>query len=212
MARITRGNNKGISAVRLQHIENYELSLFSLVNHNTKGMLLVNPLAGESALTTLKELSEELASITIDAKEIDCNRVYNRKDLTETEKYICNIGNGLAYSNYSNDYKKMLSDKDLLEAFPMAERKKRVAELEQEIKRELMKSATVGKVNKSLKKSCDEKAEELRKELNSILETMDIIEESYINNMLYMLASGKLKEVKARIDWKINYLSEVLGC
>lgn len=210
---IKRGTNKGLglSAERLQHIENYELSLFNLVNHNTKGMLMMNPLAGESALSMLKGLSEELGAITIDVKEVDCNRIFNRIDLTETEMFICSINHRLAYSNYTNDYKKMLSDKELLEMFPIAERKKRITELEQEIKREVMKIASVGRVNKSLRKACEQKAEELRAELHSIEKTMDIVEEEYINNMLYMLAVSKIAEVKARIAYKIEYLEGVLN-
>lgn len=211
MGRITKGTNKGLSAERLQHIENYELSLFNLVNHNTVGMLKVNPLAGESALAMLKDLSEELGAIVIDAKEIDCNRVFNREDLTETEKFIRSIGNGLSHSHYAGDYQKMLSEKELNEAFPIAERKKKIVELEQEIKKQLMKGATVGKVNKSLRKACEQKAEELRAELHSIEATMEAPTEEYINNMLYILAVSKIAEVKARIDYKIEYLEGVLN-
>lgn len=64
--------------------------------------------------------------------------------------------------------------------------------------------------NKDLRKSCEAKAEELRKELHSIEETFNVVEEDYINNMLYLMATSKIAEIKSRIEEKIIYLEDVM--
>lgn len=208
---VLKNTNKKLSAKRIQEIENYELSLFQLVNPNTKSMLQVNPIAGEIALKTLRELKAELEAIEIDMNKINCNRVYDGyyEETTETERFIKNIGD-CSYIRYKNDYLKMMEQRELEEVFPVEERKARILELEAEIKREVLKGTTLGKLNNDLRKSCEARAEELRNELHSIKETFDVVDEEYLNSMLYMIADRKIKEIVERIDLKINYLTEIL--
>ena len=203
-------NTTIINAKRIQEIVNYDLSLSMLVNSNIKQQLVLNPIGISVALKTLKELREELENYEIKLDEIDCNRIFNEcnVDLTETEVFVRSIGN-CSYLNYRNNYLKMIEQRELEKVFPIEERKSRILELEEAIKKEVLKGATVGKINKELRKSCEAKAQELRNELNSIEETFDIITEDYINNMLYLMATSKIDEIKNRIDLKIDYLDNI---
>lgn len=202
--------NKDINAKRIQEIVNYDLSLGMLVNPNIKQQLVVNPIGVKVALKTLKELREELEGFDIHIKEIDYNRIFGGStELTETEVLIRNIGN-CSYMSYRNDYLKMIEQRELEEVFPVEERKSRILELEAEIKKEVLKGATVGKLNKDLRKSCEARAEELRKELHSIEETFNVVNEEYLNSMLYTIATSKIDEIKGRIEEKIIYLEDVM--
>ena len=202
---------KNINAKRIQEIESYDYSLWNLVNPNTKNQLKLNTIGVQVSLRTLKELRAELEGYHINIEEIDCNRVFNdgKIDLTETEVFVRSIGN-CSYMNYRNDYLKMIEQRELEKVFPIEERKARILELEEAIKKEVLKGATVGKLNKELRKSCEAKAEELRKELHSIEETFNVVNEEYLNSILYTIAEYKLREIKERLDSKIAYLSSVM--
>lgn len=202
--------NKGIDTKKIQQIENYSYSLGMLTNPNLRQQVVLNPIGLELNLKKLKELREELQGFDIDIKEIDCNRIFGgNTELTETEVLIRNIGN-CSYMSYRNDYLKMIEQRELEEVFPVEERKSRILELEAEIKKEVLKGATVGKLNKDLRKSCEARAEELRKELHSIEETFNVVNEEYLNSMLYTIATSKIDEIKSRIEEKIIYLEDVM--
>lgn len=202
--------NKGINTKKIQQIENYSYSLGMLTNPNLRQQVVLNPIGLELNLKKLKELREELQGFDIDIKEIDCNRIFSgNTELTETEVLIRNIGN-CSYMSYRNDYLKMIEQRELEEVFPVEERKSRILELEAEIKKEVLKGATVGKLNKDLRKSCEARAEELRKELHSIEETFNVVNEEYLNSMLYTIATSKIDEIKSRIEEKIIYLEDVM--
>lgn len=211
MAKTKSTTNKNINAKRIQEIESYDYGLWNLVNPNTKNQLKLNLIGVQVSLRTLKELRAELEDFDIDIKEIDCNRIFNegKIDLTETEVFIRTICN-YTYLNYRNDYLKMIQQRELEKVFPIEERKARILELEEEIKKEVSKGATVGKLNKELRKSCEARAEELRKELHSIEETFNVVNEEYLNSILYTIAEYKLREIKERLDSKIAYLSSVM--
>lgn len=211
MAKTKSTLKKNINAMRVQAIESYDYSLWNYVNPNTKNQLKLNPIGVQVLLRTLKELRAELEGYHINIEEIDCNRVFNdgKIDLTETEVFVRSIGN-CSYMNYRNDYLKMIEQRELEKIFPIEERKARILELEEAIKKEVLKGATVGKLNKELRKSCEARAEELRKELNSIEETFNVVDEEYINSMLYMIADRKIKEIKNRLDYKISYLENIM--
>ncbi len=203
--------SKNINAKRIQMIENYDLSVGSLTNPNIRQQVALNPIGLKVAISTLQELVEELGSYEISIDEIDCNRIFNdgNLDLTETEVFVRSIGN-CSYMNYRNDYLKMIEQRELEKVFPVEERKARILELEEAIKKEVLKGATVGKLNKELRKSCEARAEELRKELNSIEETFNVVDEEYLNSILYMIADRKIKDIKSRLDFKIDYLNDVM--
>ena len=209
--RFIRKVTKNINAKRIQEIESYDYSLWNLVNPNTKNQLKLNTIGVQVSLRTLKELRAELEGYHINIEEIDCNRVFNdgKIDLTETEVFVRSIGN-CSYMNYRNDYLKMIEQRELEKIFPIEERKARILELEEAIKKEVLKGATVGKLNKELRKSCEARAEELRKELNSIEETFNVVDEEYINTMLDMIAERKINEFKNRLDYRISYLENIM--
>ena len=211
MTKTRSTKSKNINAKRIQEIESYDYSLWNLVNPNTKNQLKLNTIGVQVSLRTLKELRAELEGYHINIEEIDCNRVFNdgKIDLTETEVFVRCIGN-CSYMNYRNDYLKMIEQRELEKVFPIEERKARILELEEAIKKEVLKGATVGKLNKELRKSCEAKAEELRKELHSIEETFNVVNEEYLNSILYTIAEYKLREIKERLDSKIAYLSSVM--
>ena len=210
MTKTRSTKSKNINAKRIQEIESYDYSLWNLVNPNTKNQLKLNTIGVQVSLRTLKELRAELEGYHINIEEIDCNRVFsNDMELTETEVFVRSIGN-CSYMNYRNDYLKMIEQRELEKVFPVEERKARILELEEAIKKEVLKGATVGKLNKELRKSCEARAEELRKELHSIEETFNVVDEEYLNSILYTIAEYKLREIKNRLDSKIAYLSSVM--
>ena len=211
MAKTRSTKSRNINAKRIQMIENYDLSVGSLINPNIRQQVALNPIGLKVAISTLQELEEELGSYEISIDEIDCNRIFNEGnvDLTETEVFVRSIGN-CSYMNYRNDYLKMIEQRELEKIFSVEERKSRILELEEAIKKEVLKGATVGKLNKELRKSCEARAEELRKELNSIEETFNVVNEEYLNSILYTIAEYKLREIKERLDSKIAYLSSVM--
>ena len=107
MRKVTR--NKNINAKRIQEIENYDLSVSSLINPNIRQQVARNPIGLKVAISTLQELAEELGSYEISIDEIDCNRIFNEGnvELTEIEVFVRSIGN-CSYLNYRNDYLKMI--------------------------------------------------------------------------------------------------------
>lgn len=200
---ITKLNTK-----RIQQIENYDYSLWNLVNPNTRNQLTLNPIGARVALTTLQELRKELGGYDVSLKEIDCNRVFDGKmELTETEVFIRSMN---SYLNYRNDYNKIIQTKELDRDFPREQRQKIANDLEEEIKKEYRKITTVGKINKTLRRASEARVEELGIELRDILSTLEVPTEDYINNMLYVIAESKIKEIKNRLDSKIDYLSSVM--
>lgn len=208
MVRSKSTTNKGINAKRIQEIVNYDLSLGMLVNPNIKQQLVLNPIGVQVALKTLKELREELEGVDIDIKEIDSNRVFdNIESLTETELFIRSTN---TYLNYRNDYMKFLQSKELDKDFPREQRQKIANDLEEEIKKEYRKIETVGKINKTLRRTCETKIEELGVQLRDILSTLEVPTEEYINNGLYAIAEFKLREINDRLDYKISYLENVM--
>ena len=211
MTKTRSTKSKNINAKRIQMIENYDLSVGSLINPNIRQQVALNPIGLKVAISTLQEITEELGSYEISIDEIDCNRIFNEGnvDLTETEVFVRSIGN-CSYLNYRNDYLKMIEQRELEKVFPVEERKARILELEEAIKKEVLKGATVGKLNKELRKLCEARAEELRKELHSIEETFNVVNEEYLNSILYTIAEYKLREIKERLDSKIAYLSSVM--
>lgn len=202
--------NKNINAKRIQEIENYNLSLGSMVNINTRHKLKLNPIGVQVALRTLKELRAELEDFDIDIKEINYSRFFsNCTELTETEVFIKTICNH-SYLNYRNDYNKIIQTKELDKDFPREERQRIADEIETEIKKEYRKITTVGKINKTLRRASEARIEELSRELRDILSTLEVPTEESINNRLYTIAECKLREIKNRLDYKISYLSQVM--
>ena len=210
MTKTRSTKSKNINAKKIQEIESYDYSLWNLVNPNTKNQLKLNPIGVKISLRTLKELRAELEEFDIDIKEINCSRIFgDSTELTEIEVFIRTVCN-YSYLNYRNDYLKMIEQRELEKVFPIEERKARILELEEVIKKEVLKGATVGKLNKELRKSCEARAEELRKELHSIEETFNVVDEEYLNSILYMISEYKLREIKERIESKIEYISSVM--
>ncbi|MDU5721159.1 MAG: hypothetical protein E6Z86_03325 [Clostridium butyricum] len=200
---ITKLNTK-----RIQEIENYDYSLWNLVNPNFRNQLALNPIGAKLSLATLQELRKELEGYYISLKEIDCNRIFGENTvLTETEAFIRSIN---SYLNYRNDYNKILQTKELDKDFPREQRQKLADDLEEEIKKEYRKIETIGKLNKTLRRASEARVKELGIELRDILATLEVPTEDYINNMLYLMAESKIKEIKNRLDSKIAYLSSVM--
>lgn len=200
--------SKAINTKRIQQIENYDYSLWNLVNPNFRQQSILNPIGAGVALSTLQELRKELDSYEIKLQQIDCNRVFGRNmELTETEVFIRSINSHL---NYRNDYNKVMQTKELDRDFPREEREKIANDLEEEIKKEYRKITTVGKINKTLRRASEVRVEALGVELRDILSTLEAPTEEYINNMLYLIAESKIKEIKSRLDSKIAYLDSVM--
>ncbi|MBS5925934.1 MAG: hypothetical protein KIC66_02450 [Clostridium sp.] len=200
--------SKCINTERIQQIENYDYSLWNLVNPNFRQQSILNPIGAGVALSTLQELRKELDSYEIKLQQIDCNRVFGRNmELTETEVFIRSINSHL---NYRNDYNKVMQTKELDKDFPREEREKIANDLEEEIKKEYRKITTVGKINKTLRRASEARVEALGVELRDILSTLEAPTEEYINNMLYLIAESKIKEIKSRLDSKIAYLGSVM--
>ena len=196
-----------INAKRIQNIAYYDLSVGSLVNPNVRQHLKSNPIGLEVALTTLQELREEIEGYEISIDEIDCNRIFDGTELTETEVFIKSIHD---HAYLRNEYDEIKQARELDKSFSREERQKIADELETEIKKEYRKIETVGKLNKTLRRSCEAKIEELGKQLREILSTLEVSTEESINNRLYAIAEFKLREIKNRLDSKITYLENVM--
>lgn len=196
-----------INAKRIQNIAYYDLSVGSLVNPNVRQHLKSNPIGLEVALTTLKELKEEIEGYTILIDEIDCDRIFgDGTELTETEVFIKSIHD---HAYLRNEYDEIKQARELDKSFSREERQKIADELETEIKKEYRKIETVGKLNKTLRRSCEAKIEELGKQLREILSTLEVPTEESINNRLWSIAEYKLREIKNRLDYKITYLENI---
>lgn len=196
-----------INAKRIQNIAYYDLSVGSLVNPNVRQHLKSNPIGLEVALTTLKELKEEIEGYTILIDEIDCDRIFgDGTELTETEVFIKSIHD---HAYLRNEYDEIKQARELDKSFSREERQKIADELETEIKKEYRKIETVGKLNKTLRRSCEAKIEELGKQLREILSTLEVPTEESINNRLWSIAEYKLREIKNRLDYKIIYLENI---
>lgn len=140
--------------------------------------------------------------------EIDCNRIFNNTEsLTETEVFIKTIHD---HAYYRNDYNKIKETKELDKDFPREERQRIANDLEGEIKTEYRKITTVGKINKNLRRASEAKIEELSRQLRDILSTLEVPTEEDINNRLYAIAEFKLREIKNRLDSKIDYLKDAM--
>ena len=196
-----------INAKRIQNIAYYDLSVGSLVNPNVRQHLKSNPIGLEVALTTLQELREEIEGYEISIDEIDCNRIFDGTELTETEVFIKSIHD---HAYLRNEYDEIKQARELDKSFSREERQKIADELETEIKKEYRKIETVGKLNKTLRRSCEAKIEELGKQLRDILSTLDVPTEESINNRLWSIAEYKLREIKNRLDYKITYLENIV--
>lgn len=204
----TKSTITTINAKRIQQIENFDLSLGIFVNPNLRQQVAVNSIGLELNLTKLKQLSEELDSYEIKLDEIDCNRIFdNIESLTETEVFIRSINSHL---NYRSDYNKILQTKELDKDFSREERQKLADDIEEEIRKEYRKITTVGKINKTLRHASEEKVKELGVQLRDILSTLEVPTEEYINNMLYLIATSKIDEIKSRIEEKIIYLEDIM--
>lgn len=196
-----------INAKRIQNIAYYDLSVGSLVNPNVRQHLKSNPIGLEVALTTLQELREEIEGYEISIDEIDCNRIFDGTELTETEVFIKSIHD---HAYLRNEYDEIKQARELDKSFSREERQKIADELETEIKKEYRKTETVGKLNKTLRRSCEAKIEELGKQLREILSTLEVSTEESINNRLWSIAEYKLREIKNRLDYKITYLENIV--
>ena len=196
-----------INAKRIQNIAYYDLSVGSLVNPNVRQHLKSNPIGLEVALTTLQELREEIEGYEISIDEIDCNRIFDGTELTETEVFIKSIHD---HAYLRNEYDEIKQARELDKSFSGEERQKIADELETEIKKEYRKIETVGKLNKTLRRSCEAKIEELGKQLREILSTLEVSTEESINNRLWSIAEYKLREIKNRLDYKITYLENIV--
>ena len=196
-----------INAKRIQNIAYYDLSVGSLVNPNVRQHLKSNPIGLEVALTTLQELREEIEGYEISIDEIDCNRIFDGTELTETEVFIKSIHD---HAYLRNEYDEIKQARELDKSFSREERQKIADELETEIKKEYRKIETVGKINKTLRRSCEAKIEELGKQLREILSTLEVSTEESINNRLWSIAEYKLREIKNRLDYKITYLENIV--
>lgn len=200
-------NTTTINAKRIQNIAYYDLSVGSLVNPNVRQHLKSNPIGLEVALTTLQELREEIEGYEISIDEIDCNRIFDGTELTETEVFIKSIHD---HAYLRNEYDEIKQARELDKSFSREERQKIADELETEIKKEYRKIETVGKLNKTLRRSCEAKIEELGKQLREILSTLEVSTEESINNRLWSIAEYKLREIKNRLDYKITYLENIV--
>lgn len=207
MAKTRSTKSRNINAKRIQMIENYDLSVGSLINPNIRQQVALNPIGLKVAISTLQELEEELGSYEISIDEIDCNRIFDGTELTETEVFIKSIHD---HAYLRNEYDEIKQARELDKSFSREERQKIADELETEIKKEYRKIETVGKLNKTLRRSCEAKIEELGKQLREILSTLEVSTEESINNRLWSIAEYKLREIKNRLDYKITYLENIV--
>lgn len=123
---------------------------------------------------------------------------------------ICGLSDGLVKASHLVTYQEMIRGEQLEKAYPEAERKARMLELEQEIQQQTQIIETLEQVNPSLARKKEKENQVLSQELESIRETLHLPTRDELTFMLYSAARYKLINLKEQCEFKLDYLKGVL--
>ncbi|WP_338852073.1 DNA repair protein Rad50 [Clostridium perfringens] len=193
---------------RYMDIKNYLISIYGLVNPNGKHQAIANIIGVKVAYNTLVGLESELIGVELIYGDIDLDNIFNGTYTNFSEEFILKTSNNTAYLH--QDYKKVQDLEELDKAYPYEERKKRSLELAKEILKLTETNVRLEKINPSLVKRNKKKLDELRAELNSLDETLNLKLKDELLFKVFAYAEMELKETKNKVtEYKI-YLEQLL--
>ncbi|EOT2968305.1 DNA repair protein Rad50 [Clostridium perfringens] len=193
---------------RYMDIKNYLISIYGLVNPNGKHQAIANIIGVKVAYNTLVGLENELIGVELIYGDIDLDNIFNGTYTNFSEEFVLKTSNNTAYLH--QDYKKVQDLEELDKAYPYEERKKRSLELEKEILKLTETNVRLEKINPILVKQNKKKLDELRAELNSLDETLNLKLKDELLFKVFAYAEMELKETKNKVtEYKI-YLEQLL--
>lgn len=193
---------------RYMDIKNYLISIYGLVNPNGKHQAIANIIGVKVAYNTLVGLENELIGVELIYGDIDLDNIFNGTYTNFSEEFVLKTSNNTAYLH--QDYKKVQDLEELDKAYSYEERKKRSLELEKEILKLTETNVRLEKINPILVKQNKKKLDELRAELNSLDETLNLKLKDELLFKVFAYAEMELKETKNKVtEYKI-YLEQLL--
>lgn len=209
MAKITV--NKGFNEKRIVDIFNYVTSLTMETNPNMRSIALRNPIRIMSTYEILKDLKKEINDVEIDIADINIENIFElNREGNEVEKFIKNFNNYSCLSSNINLYNKIKANEEIEDIYPYNERLKRRQFLELEIDKMLQTNAKLAKISPSLAKDRDIEIRELSKELNKLVESLDVPTKEELTLRCYSSAMHNISQLKNIIDEKIEYISRLV--
>ncbi|HII4506077.1 DNA repair protein Rad50 [Clostridium perfringens] len=193
---------------RYMDIKNYLISIYGLVNPNGKHQAIANIIGAKVAYNTLVGLESELIGVELSYGDIDIDKVFKNTFSNFSEEFILKTSNNTAYLH--KDYKKVQDLEELDKAYPYEERKKRSLDLEKEILKLTETNVRLEKINPSLVKQNKKKLDELRAELNSLEETLNLKLKDELLFKVFSYAEMELKETKNKVTQYKTYLEQLL--
>lgn len=209
MAKITV--NKGFNEKRLGDIFNYVTSLTMETNPNMRTIALRNPIRIISTYDILKSLREEISNIEINIANINIENVFeSNRERNEIENFIRNFNNYSCLSSNINLYNKMKANEEIESIYPYNERLKRRQYLELEIDKMIQTNAKLAKISPALARDREIEIRELSKELNKLVDSLDIPTKEELTLSCYSSAMHNISYLKNMIDEKVDYLSKLV--
>ncbi|MDK0774549.1 DNA repair protein Rad50 [Clostridium perfringens] len=193
---------------RYMDIKNYLISIYGLVNPNGKHQAIANIIGAKVAYNTLVGLESELIGVELSYGDIDLDKVFKNTFSNFSEEFILKTSNNTAYLH--KDYKKVQDLEELDKAYPYEERKKRSFDLEKKILKLTETNVRLEKINPSLVKQNKKKLDELRAELNSLEETLNLKLKDELLFKVFSYAEMELKETKNKVTQYKTYLEQLL--
>lgn len=204
--------SKEFNEKRLVDIFNYVISLSMLeTNPNMRSIALRNPIRIMSTYDILKNLKKEIDDVEIDIADINIENIFeSNREGNEIENFIRNFNNHSCLSSNINLYNTIKANEEIEAIYPYNERLKRRQFLELEIDKMLQTNAKLAKISPALARDREIEIRELSKELNKLVESLDVPTKEELTLRCYSSAMHNISYLKNMIDEKVDYLSRLV--
>lgn len=203
--------NKEFNEKRIVDIFNYVTSITMETNPNMRTISLRNPIRIMSTYEILKSLQMEISNVEIDIADINIENIFESNiEGNEVEKFIRNFNNHSCLSSNINLYNKIKANEEIEAIYPYNERLKRRQFLEFEIDKMIQTNAKLAKISPALARDREIEIRELSKELNKLVESLDVLTKEELTLRCYSSAMHNISYVKNMIDEKVDYLSRLV--
>lgn len=203
--------NKGFNEKRIVDIFNYVTSITMETNPNMRTIALRNPIRIMSTYEILKSLQMEISNVEIDIADINIENIFESNiEGNEVEKFIRNFNNHSCLSSNINLYNKIKANEEIEAIYPYNERLKRRQFLELEIDKMIQTNAKLAKISPALARDREIEIRELSKELNKLVESLDVLTKEELTLRCYSSAMHNISYIKNMIDEKVDYLSRLV--
>ena len=200
-----------INAKRINDIFAYLVGLNSpICNPNCRTIAKANPIMVVSAYNELVDIQKEVEHLKIDIESIDVERIFHRDYANETESFIAGLREGRTFAYAQQDYKRMIELEALDVVYPYEERVRRKNELLQEIERKQNAQLRLAKVAPQLVKNEEQAIKQLQRELDSLVETLNIPTREEIRLRLYSEAMNFIEHLRKMVFEKLSYIQELI--